>query len=54
MMMRVPVYNIDPQEFWNDPYPELKSMRAECPVAYVPQLVAVLPTRRSDIFENEK
>lgn len=52
--VNAPIYDIDPQAFWADPYPDLKSMRAEAPVAYVPQLGAVLLTRRDDIFENEK
>ncbi|MDE4140105.1 MULTISPECIES: cytochrome P450 [Rhodobacterales] len=52
--MERPVYNIDPQAFWQDPYPDLARMRAEAPVAYVPQLDAVLITRRDDIFREEK
>ncbi len=53
-MPDAPVYDIDPNQFWKDPYPDLKRMRAEFPVAYVPQLAATLITRRDDIFENEK
>ncbi|WP_192964411.1 cytochrome P450 [Phycobacter azelaicus] len=53
-MARKPVYEIDPQAFWQDPYPDLKRLRAETPVAYVPQLDAVLITRRDDIFREEK
>lgn len=53
-MSNAPVYEIDPIAFWKDPYPDLKRMRAEAPVAYVPQLGATLLTRRDDIFENEK
>lgn len=53
-MSDAPVYEIDPQEFWHDPYPDLKLMRAEAPIAYVPQLGATLITRRDDIFDNEK
>lgn len=53
-MSNAPVYEIDPAEFWKDPYPDLARMRAQCPVAYVPQLGATLLTRRDDIFENEK
>ncbi|WP_158965925.1 cytochrome P450 [Chachezhania sediminis] len=53
-MRDVPVYEIDPTAFWRDPYPDLKRLRAEAPVAFVPQLGAVLLTRRDDIFENEK
>jgi len=53
-MSNAPVYEIDPGAFWSDPYPDLKKMRANTPVAYVPQLGATLITRRNDIFENEK
>ncbi|SDE06967.1 hypothetical protein SAMN04488239_113128 [Ruegeria marina] len=49
-----PEFNIDPAGFWADPYPDLKRMRAEAPIAYVPQLGATLITRRDDIFEQEK
>ncbi len=47
-------YDIDPADFWADPYPDLAKLRARFPVAYVPQLGAVLITRRVDVFENEK
>lgn len=53
-MSNAPVYDIDPAAFWKDPYPDLKRMRAEQPVSFVPQLGATLITRRDDIFENEK
>jgi len=53
-MSTAPVYEIDTAKFWNDPYPDLKRMRADRPIAYVPQLGATLITRRNDIFENEK
>ena len=53
-MSNAPVYEIDPETFWNDPYPDLKVMRETMPVAYVPQLGATLLTRRDDIFTNEK
>jgi len=53
-MPAAPVYNIDPKTFWDDPYPDLKVMRNEMPLAYVPQLGATLMTRRDDIFVNEK
>ncbi len=53
-MARRPVYDIDLQAFWQDPYPDLARLRAEAPVAYVPQLDAVLVTRRDDIFREEK
>ncbi len=53
-MSDAPVYEIDPAAFWADPYPDLKRMRAEAPVCFVPQLGATLMTRRDDIFRNEK
>lgn len=53
-MSTAPVFDVEPQAFWRDPYPDLKRMRAEAPVAYVPQLGATLITRRDDIFVNEK
>ena len=53
-MSNAPHYEIDPQAFWVDPYPDLKRMRAEAPIAYVPQLGATLITRRDDIFNEEK
>ena len=53
-MSSAPVFEIDPKAFWLDPYPTLKRMRAEAPIAYVPQLDATLFTRRDDIFVNEK
>lgn len=53
-MTNAPVYEIDPDAFWTDPYPDLKHLREHAPVAFVPQLGAVLITRRDDIFVNEK
>ncbi|MDK3017367.1 cytochrome P450 [Pseudodonghicola flavimaris] len=53
-MTQAQVYEIDPQGFWSDPYPDLKRMRALGPVVRVPQLGATLLTRRDDIFVNEK
>jgi cytochrome P450 len=53
-MSDAPIYEIDPKAFWADPYPDLKRMRAEAPIAYVPQLGATLITRRDDIFTQEK
>ena len=47
-------YDIDPGTFWTDPYPDLARLRADLPVAFVPQLGAVLITRRDDVFQNEK
>ncbi|AXI47159.1 cytochrome P450 [Sulfitobacter sp. SK012] len=53
-MPNAPVYDIDPKLFWHDPYPDLKKMRENAPVTYVPQLGATLITRRNDIFTVEK
>ncbi len=53
-MSNAPVYEIDPQAFWNDPYPDLKKMRRDTPIAFVPQPGATLITRRDDIFSEEK
>ena len=53
-MSNAPHFHIDPQAFWNDPYPTLKTMRAEAPIAYVPQLDATFMVRRDDIALNEK
>ncbi len=53
-MARAEQYNIDPERFWQDPYPDLAKMRALAAVVYVPQLQAYLITRRDDIFREEK
>lgn len=53
-MANAPVYDIDVQRFWADPYPDLAAMRKTCPIAFVPQLGATLITRREDITVCEK
>ncbi|MGR8921696.1 MAG: cytochrome P450 [Gammaproteobacteria bacterium] len=53
-MPAAPTYDIDPRQFWADPYPDLARMRATTPIVRVPQLDATLLTRRDDIFECEK
>ena len=53
-MAQAPVFDVDIEAFWHDPYPVLKQMRAEAPICYVPQLDAVLMTRRDDIAVSEK
>ncbi len=53
-MTTPPVTHIDPARFAEDPYPDLARMRAEAPVTYVPELDAVLLTRRDDIHHWEK
>ena len=49
-----PTVNIEPQAFAKNPYPTLAKMRAETPICFVPQLNAVLFTKRDDIFTCEK
>ncbi len=53
-MRNAPTYSIDPAAFYADPYPDLKRLRDDYPVAFVPELGAVLLTRRDDIYANEK
>lgn len=53
-MSQAPIYHIDPHAFWRDPYPTLQTMRATCPIAFVPEFDAVLLTCYEDIFTNEK
>ena len=52
--MNPPVFDIDPSAFKADPYPVYKRMRAEASICHVPQLDAVLLTKRDDIFTCEK
>jgi cytochrome P450 len=51
--MNPPVIDIDIAQFWQDPYPALRQLRTASPIAYVPQLDAVLFTRRDDIASCE-
>ena len=53
-MSTAPRFDLDVDAFWRDPYPALASMRAEAPIAFVPQLGATLLTRRDDIASMEK
>ncbi|MCA8930435.1 MAG: cytochrome P450, partial [Alphaproteobacteria bacterium] len=53
-MSDAPVANIDLAAFTADPYPALAKMRAETPIAYVPELGATLITRRDDVHREEK
>lgn len=53
-MAKAPVFDIDPAAFHADPYPTLAALQAEAPIAFVPQLQAILFTKRDDIFEQEK
>lgn len=52
--MKPPIHHIDLAAFWADPYPDLAQLRQHAPVAFVPELGAVLITRRDDIFAEEK
>lgn len=53
-MTAPPIVHIDPQSFWQDPYPALAEMRAKTPICFVPELNANLMVRRDDIFTCEK
>ena len=53
-MSNPPIYEINTKEFIINPYPDLKKMRKNCPICYVPQLGATLFTKRNSIAENEK
>ncbi len=53
-MTTAPQFDIDLAAFWQDPYPVLAQLRAEAPIAYVPQLGGVVMTRRDDIAVSEK
>ena len=53
-MSNAPHYDIDVEQFWRDPYPDLAAMRADTPISFVPQLGATLITTRDDIAVCEK
>jgi cytochrome P450 len=53
-MSTAPIVHIDPAAFNADPYPALKSMREQTPIAFVPELGATLLTKRDLIFTQEK
>ena len=53
-MLNAPIYEIDMEKFWQDPYPDMAVMRKKYPIAFVPQLNGLVFTRRDDIFVNEK
>ncbi|WP_109464839.1 cytochrome P450 [Albibacillus kandeliae] len=53
-MSDAPEFHIDLAAFAADPYPALARMRAEAPIAYVPELGATLITRRDDVHAQEK
>jgi len=49
-----PVFDIDPTALARNPYPQLKQMQQQAPIAWVPQLGATLITRFDDIDICEK
>ena len=53
-MPAAPTTHIDPSNFAADPYPDLAVMRRTAPITYVPELDAVLITKRDDIHREEK
>lgn len=53
-MSTAPHFDIDLAAFWQDPYPTLARLRAEAPIAYVPQLDATVFARWDDISQSEK
>lgn len=53
-MSNAPEMPVDMAAFWQDPYPDLARMRADAPIAFVPQLGATLFTKRDDIVVCEK
>ena len=53
-MNHLPQYHINPDLFWHDPYPALKKLRETAPIAFGPELGAILISRRADIAKYEK
>ena len=53
-MTKPPVVNLEMADFWKDPYPALETLRAETPIAFIPQLDGIVMTLRDDIAECEK
>ena len=53
-MSNAPRFDIDLDAFWHDPYPILARLRAEAPIAFVPQLNGVVLSRHADIVASEK
>ncbi len=52
-MSSAPVFHLDLAAFRENPYPQLKRMRAEAPIAFVPELNRTLFTRLDDIKKAE-
>jgi cytochrome P450 len=53
-MSNAPHFEINLDEFWHDPYPVHARLRAEVPIAFVPQLKGTVFARRDDIVASEK
>ena len=53
-MSSAPIFELDINSFWKNPYPILKEMRKNNPICYVPQLKSTLFTKRNSIADNEK
>ena len=54
MMSDAPVFDINLDDFWYDPYPILSQLRSQAPIAYVPQLAGTVFARMDDITHCEK
>ena len=53
-MKNKPTHNIDVLKFKQNPYPDLKKMRAINPICFVPQVNATMICDRNSIYECEK
>lgn len=53
-MAAPPAFEIDVDAFWRDPYPVYRKLHAEAPIAFCPQLGAVLMTRHADVSACER
>jgi cytochrome P450 len=52
-MSNAPIFEIDPADFWADPYPALEKMRAVGPLVYVPQFDRTMIVKRDEIVNAE-
>ena len=53
-MSTAPHVSVDVGALWADPYPQYARLRAQSPIAFVPQLGSTLLLRRDDIYVCEK
>ena len=53
-MENKPTHNIDVLKFKQNPYPDLREMRAVNPICFVPQVNATMICDRDSIYECEK